>query len=676
MDPPRTIVDDLFWLRDDTRSSEEVLELLKAENEYTNHCTKHLEGLREKLYEEMLSRIMEDDETVPYEMGDFEYFSRTIKGEPFRQFVRRRPGGEEEVYLDVNVVSKTLEKPAMCDVGEVEVSKSGALVAFTLDQSGYETYDIIVRNIESGEDVDVLKDTAGSVCWSNDEKTLFYVSFDSAHRPYKCWRHTIGTSQSEDVLLYEEPDQRFNVACWKELDGSMIVIESESKETTELRLYELGGEKETRLVRPREDGVRYSIASHAPSRSLYLLSNAFDCHNKAVFKADLDQPAKWETIVPHSERSLEGSITAFADKLVVTGRENGFTQVWTISLDEAGAEGPLKPVFDDNSASTVRLGANRVFDRTKLRVIQTSLTAPLTTLDYDPSTSSFETLKVAPSPNYDSSLYKTSRVECLSRDGETKVPMTLLWRPDRCSSTPPVHLYGYGSYGISMDPSFSPFKLSLCDRGVVFAIAHVRGGGEMGDYDWYRRQGKYLTKMNTFNDFVDCAHRLKEIYPDSDVSIEGRSAGGLLVGNAINMEPTLFKACLAGVPFVDLMVTMCDSSIPLTTEEWEEWGCPNQEKYFEYMLGYSPINQVVENAEYPNVFITSGLNDPRVAYWEPTKWAQVLRAKIQNGDDVLLKMDLDAGHFSASDRYRYIRELAFDYAWLLDQLNAANENGE
>jgi len=326
------------------------------------------------------------------------------------------------------------------------------------------------------------------------------------------------------------------------------------------------------------------------------------------------------------------------------------------------------------------MSTNDLFDpKGKLRVEYSSMTSPRAVLEYDLVDSSFTSLKVQPVPNYDPTLYGTSRIDVTASDG-TPIPVTLLWRKDVASvvgdAPSPLHLYGYGSYGICIDPSFSSSRLALVDRGVVFAIAHVRGGGEMGHHAWYESSGKYLAKRNTFTDFVDCAAALVErgIAQPGALTCEGRSAGGLLVGNVINMAPTLFRAVVAGVPFVDLMVTMCDPSIPLTTEEWEEWGNPNEDTYHDYMMSYSPINTVVEGAEYPATLIVSGLNDPRVAFWEPTKWAQVLRAKVANGDDVLLKMDLAAGHFSASDRYRYLRELAFDYAWLLDQVGKAKSS--
>lgn len=707
MDPPKTLVDDLFWLRDDKRESPEVLDLLRAENAYTEAKSRHLASAREALYAELLSHVKEDDEGVPCSAGDgYEYSWRTLEGKPFRQYVRRRVGStESHVYLDVNVVASELcAKPSMCVVSEVEVSPSGAKVAFTLDESGYETYDIRLRDLDGKgpKDDEVLKNTAGSVCWG-DESTVYYVEHDAAHRPYRCLRHVLGRPQAEDEVLFEEPDERFNVACWRELDGSLVAIESESKETTEVRIVATKGKAAPKVVRPREEGVQYSIASHAPSGQIFVASNARGNVNRALYAASVANPDRWRQVVSHSTtRSLTGGIVAFRDFVAIAGREHGFSQVWTLDLTRN--DETLDPVFDDDAAAAVGIGANRDFQSSKLRVTYSSMTKPQEVLDCVVRDRTFQTLKIQPVPNYDPELYSTKRVECVAKDG-TAIPITLLWRPDKVDGTK-VHLYGYGSYGISIDPSFAASRLPLVDRGVVYALAHVRGGGEGGKWAWYESAGKYLTKRNTFDDFVACANKIKtDLYPGCQVSIEGRSAGGLLVGNACNMAPDLFNACVAGVPFVDLMTTMCDPSIPLTTgarilrivgsffglepplaaEEWCEWGNPNEAEYFDYMLSYSPINQVRKGATYPSMLIVSGLNDPRVAYWvrripprndaaltppprqEPTKWAQVLRANIKNGDDVLLKMDLDAGHFSASDRYRYLRELAFDYAWLLDQ---------
>ncbi|KAH8072562.1 serine-type exopeptidase [Aureococcus anophagefferens] len=618
MDPPATLVDNYFWLRDDSRTDETILAHLRAENAFTEAATGHLAAFRAKLYDELLSRVQEDDDTPPYKLGDWLYFSRTVGG------------GPDELYLDVNEVAKTLPNPKQCDVHEVEVSPDGSQVAFAVDGTGYETYDV-----------------------------------------------------ADDALVFEEPDEMFNVGCWRDADGSTIFIESESKETTELRFISLedGGGAPT-VVRPREFGVRYDAASHAPSNSLILTSNVDGFRNRALFKASKDAPGTWAllsdgagaAVLPHDESRSLGAPRAFKDFVAVRGREDGFTQIWTVPLDGAVAAAPATRVKFDADAFTASLGANAEFDNGGvLRVRYGSVTTPSSTLDYDVASTAFTTVKVQPVPNYDEALYATERVEVPSRDGTTKIPVTLLWRKDkRVAGEPmPTHLYGYGSYGICMDPSFSSSRFALVDRGICYAIAHVRGGGEMGHNLWYEQQGKYLAKKNTFFDFVDVAAHLKATGVASEMSCEGRSAGGLLVGNAVNLAPDAFCACVAGVPFVDLMVTMCDPSIPLTTEEWEEWGNPNNAKYFQYMLEYSPIDNVAPGVTYPKMLLVSGLNDPRVAYWEPAKWAQVLRHDVANPDDVLLKMDMAAGHFSAADRYRYLRELAFDYAWLLDVFGKA-----
>ncbi|KAJ8609695.1 hypothetical protein CTAYLR_009386 [Chrysophaeum taylorii] len=629
MTPPRRLVDEYYWMRDDKRESPEVLEHLRLENAHTDAKTQHLGALRELLYAEMLSHLREDDESVPCSSEDgFEYSWRTVKGEPFRQFARRRRGETSAtVFLDVNAVSRTLcSKPAMCDVSEVVPSPDGDLFAFTLDESGYETYDVRIRAMDGVGEDEVLRDTAGSICWG-DSATLYYVKHDDAHRPFEVWRHALGRPQAEDELLFSEPDERYNVRCWRELDGSMVVVESESKETSELRFVRTTGGTPT-LVRARREGVAYTIASHAPSRRIFVTSNEDGKVNRAVYVASMDAPSEWHEVVAHSEnRSLTGALVAFRDFVVVAGREHGFAQVWTLDpTNNNDNDNKLVPILEDNAAKTVRVDENRAFAASKLRLGLSSMTRPRAIVDFDVEARTFETLKVTPVPNYDESLYATRRVECVARDG-VKIPMTLLWRPDRLSSKPAVHLYGYGSYGVSMDPEFAASRLPLVDRGVVYAIAHVRGGGEMGKWAWYESSGKYLNKKNTFYDFVDCARNLDDLYPGSQISIEGRSAGGLLVGNACNLAPELFTACIAGVPFVDLAVTMCDPSIPLTTEEWCEWGNPNELEYFEYMLSYSPINQVRAGAEYPAMLLVAGLNDPRVAYWEPAKFALVLRDK-------------------------------------------------
>ena len=686
MDPPKIRQDPYFWLRDDTRKDKEILAHLDAENAYSQAQTAHLAPFREALYEEMLSHVKEDDDTVPYKDGAFVYWSRTVKGLSYRQYLRKKVGSEEEtIYLDVNEVSKSLPNPKQCVVNGVEVSPEGSKIAYAVDGTGYETYDIVVKHLDSSSPNETITKTMGGVAWQ-DETTFYYVVEDKSHRPYQVWRHVLGEAQEKDVLVYEELDDLFNVGCWRSLDGSLIFIEAESKETTELRFVPVEDTTPV-LVRKREAGVRYDVASHAPSSSLIITSNVGGLRNRALFTAPTAAPADWTplmdgegaAVLPHDEgRSLDNP-RAFKDYVVVTGREDGFTQIWVAPL-KAAPEACAAPVAAqaerlkfEADAFTARLGANAEFDLGgQLRVTYSSTVAPGSTMNYDLAQKTYETLKVTPVPNYVATLYDTERIEVPARDG-VKIPVTLFWKKDqRTPGTPmPTHLYGYGSYGMSMDPSFSASRLALVDRGICYAIAHVRGGGEMGHHEWYEKQGKYLAKKNTFHDFVDCAQYLKDQGISSAMSCEGRSAGGLLVGNAVNLAPEAFNACIAGVPFVDLMTTMCDPSIPLTTEEWEEWGNPNEEKYHEYMLSYSPIDNVISGQKYPQMLLVSGLNDPRVAYWEPAKWAQVLRHEAANGDETLVKMDMTAGHFSAADRYRYFRELAFDYAWLLDVFGKA-----
>ena len=680
MDPPIEADDSLFWLRDDTRKDEEILGLLKEENAYTESRTAHLSTFRQSLYDEMLSHVQEDDDTHPSPAADgFEYWSRTIKGKSFRQYLRRAQAGvdaEEMTILDVNAVpsmpffaENDKWDAAQCDVYAVEVSPAGKTLAYSVDGSGYETYVIRLKSLDTGVERDEqIEGTAGQVAWLS-ESVLAYVRLDAQHRPFQVWTHTVGTAQAEDVMIYEDLDNMFNVDCWTTRDGSLLMLESESKETTELHFVRTGspGDRPT-TVRARQPGVRYSADSHAPSGSLIITSNADGKVNRELLVASLDDPGDWRPlsvgggdgavqVLPHSaSRSLD-SVDVFKGFAAVSGREDGFTQVWIVPLADGTAScvaaGEAHRMAFEAESFTASLSGNRLFDPAggALRVEYSSMTAPRSLLEYDTAAQTYQTLKVTPVPGYDASQYQTRRVEVTARDGVT-VPMTLLWRRDKAcpfgaeAAPSPCHLYGYGSYGICMDPSFSANRLALVDRGVVYAIAHIRGGGEMGFHSWYESSGKYLQKRNTFTDFVDCGSALVDmgVALEGRLSCEGRSAGGLLVGNVINMTPDLWCAAIAGVPFVDLMTTMCDPSIPLTTEEWEEWGNPNEERYYEYMRSYSPIDNVQEGVAYPSTLIVSGLNDPRVAYWEPAKWAQVLRSKVSNGDEMLLKVRAHGPH--------------------------------
>lgn len=699
MNPPVTMTDELYWIRDNERKNPEVLSLLNAENAYTDSKTMHLEASREALYSESLSHIQEDDDEHPIPADDgYEYWSRTIAGKSFKQYLRQKIGtsNAEQVYLDVNVVpslpffsSNPKWDAQQCDVRSIKPSFSGTTLAYCVDGSGYETYDVRLKDLASGAELDeTISDMAGSVSWAGDQ-ALFYTRHDKAHRPYQVWRHTIGTQQKDDVMVFEDLDELYVVSTSASRDGLLIFITSESTETTEVHFVRTQTpQKEPTIILPRSPGVKYDVESHAPSNALFFTSNVDNKRNRELYRASLDEPSKWlpvmsngKQVLPHSmDRSLD-YVYAFKDFLACSGRSGGFTKIWITPLGPDGSvPADAHTIAFEDEACESKIATHKRFDTLgKLRVEYTSMLIPNSLLEYDTSSKEFELLKQQPVPNYDASKYVTKQFAATVRDG-TIVPVTLLWRSDALdanatSGAPnlaPVHLYGYGSYGVCMDPGFKygtlPY-LPLVDRGIVVATAHVRGGGEMGHHAWYEVAGKYLQKRNTFFDFADCAKSLiaAGIARPGAVTCEGSSAGGLLVGNVVNDEPSLFKAAIAGVPFVDLMVTMCDPSIPLTCEEWEEWGNPNEEKFHSYMMSYSPIQQVRTGVKYPALLLTSGLNDPRVPYWEPTKWAQVLRERVTNGDDILLKMDMAAGHFSASDRYKKLRQQAFEYAWLLDQ---------
>jgi len=697
------IVDPYYWLRDDERKNEEVLAHLHKENDFAVAKTKHLEELRKTLYEEMRSHIKETDASAGYDSGPFTYYTRTVEGLGYAIHCRRPRGAaletSEEVILDENEVSKQNTKSSQTNVGDVEESPNHTMLAYTVDESGYETYDLKFKTLgpDAKEIDEVVPEVDSGVEWGKDESTIFYTKMDDQHRPYQLWRHTMGTPASEDELLYTEEDDLFWMGIGKTLDNNFLVLETASKETAEVHVLNLNEKKgKLSVVAPRRFGVLYDV-DHRDG-NFYIVTN--DENNKnfklSVAPATAPGPENWKPLldakgdtvfgngadVSPGARML-GSLTCFKDFIAVSGRYDGYRRVWVIEMED-GAKGDgsggarlareCHEVQFADTAATPYIGSNAEFDTDKIRVGYTSMVAPSSTFDYTPKTRKLELVKEKEVPNYDPSLYATEVLQATAHDGQ-KIPVTIMYRKDKYEEGKPMplHLYGYGSYGASMDPSFSATRLSLLDRGVAYAIAHIRGGSEMGRA-WYESMGKYLTKMNTFFDFISAAEHLVDLkLTTSDMmSMEGRSAGGLLMGAVLNMRPDLFKAAIAGVPFVDLMVTMCDASIPLTVGEWEEWGNPNDAKYYYYMRMYSPMDNVVPQ-HYPNVLATAGLHDPRVAYWEPAKWVQHLRDNNLGDSEILLKMDLEAGHFSASDRYKYLRELAFDHAFVLDKLGLAEK---
>jgi len=713
VDPPAPIPNPYGWMRDESRTNTDVLNHLKLENEYTSALTQHLQPLRTKLYEEMKGMIQETDYTVPVLRGEhYLYYSRTFEGKSYNVHCRAPkqdisqiqwdgsaeepilPG--EEVYLDTN---KIAEGHGYCSTGNVKMSPSHTKVAYTLDVVGGETYKLLIKDVTSGEISykNNDEDMDSRVVWGIDDSTIFYSKMDEAHRPFQVYRKSLVNSEP-DVLLFEELDELYWVGISKSQDDQYIFISSESKETSEVHYISLSSESaEMHVVAPRQFKVKYDVEHHC--NQFYIMSNIGGTPNMRLLASPVQPNSQelWEDVVFKSsseepvtlfdggyERSLD-SLTPFNNHLVVQGREMGLPRIWILSLrDHIVTSFDLLEFMEE--AHDVGLGANYIYDTDKVLVSYNSLVTPLQTIQIpldDPNNAKNRAiLKRKNVPGYNPNLYACERTTVLSRDGQTSIPVSIVYRKDALSSDGPVptHLYGYGSYGHSVESDFSIRRLPLLDRGMVYVIAHVRGGGEMGR-QWYEEPngGKYLCKMNTFQDFVDVAEWLvsnsgKGITKPEMLSCEGRSAGGLLIGASINLAPELFRAAILGVPFVDVACTMIDSTIPLTVVEWEEWGNPNEEKFKEYILGYSPMENVKEGAVYPACLLTGGLHDPRVQYWEPSKFAATLRHfQSQESGPVCVKIDMTAGHFSASDRYKYLKELSFDYAFLLDQLGLADE---
>ncbi|CAL6423731.1 unnamed protein product [Bathycoccus prasinos] len=632
-------------------------------------------AVKTDLYNEIVKAIEETDVDVKFQWGDsFEYYVRTVKGKSYPIVCRQErtnttKGGGETIVLDVNELAKQM---SYCSIGGFNMSASHNLLAYGVDETGYETYRIKVRNVKTGEElpIDVLEGTTGSVSWNGDSQ-LFYTTMDDAHRPNKVWRHNIGTPQSEDECLLAEDDELYNIGFGKSDNGNFLILESESTETNEIWLLDLKKSQSEipRLVEKRRDNHRYYVEPSRNNKQLYVLTNQLGKKINFDLKVtSLETPGmeNWTDLkgrgFPWSEKRTLESIMTFKNHIVIDGREDGFTQVWVLRLEDSNSdddssisdwyrsEWPAASVVYPSraSASLSCVGANKIYDTNMLLLTHSSLVNPRTVYEFDMDSQTKVMKKITAVKGFVEKNYETMQIQVTSRDGQTKIP-------------------GYGSYGISNDPAFDRSVVPLLDRGVTIAVAHIRGGGELGRY-WYEEQGKYLNKVNTFNDFIDCGEYLCAsgwTSPET-LAISGRSAGGLLVGAVTNMAPDLFKCVVAGVPFVDVMVSMCDPSIPLTTGEWLEWGNPNCSKYYEYMKSYSPMENIRKSRK-PDVLITAGLHDPRVAYWESAKYAVRMRESCENEEArILLKTDLSAGHFSATDRYRKFKEVAFEYAFVLD----------
>jgi oligopeptidase B len=655
-------VDNYYWLRE--RDNPEVIEYLKAENAYTEVVMKHTEPFQKKLYEEMVGRIKETDLSVPAREGDYYYYYRTERGKQYRIYCRKKGSldAPEEVILDVNELAAGHD---YCDIGALQVSPNQQLAAYTVDTTGGEVYTLYVKDLKTGELLpDVVPEMSGALVWANDNRTIFYSTLDDTKRPFRLYRHVLGSNPKDDPLIYEESDQAFYLSIDKTRSKKYLLMTLESITTTEVHFLDaddpLG---KFRVIHPRQQEMEYYVGHHG---DMFYIRTNDAAKNFKVMVAPVSDPSKanWRDVLPHRDTVMVDGIDLFENHLVVYEREKGLKRIRVRNFktnEDYYVEFP-EPVY------TFRPTGNREYHTNILRFMYMSLVTPRSIFDYNMDDKTRELKKQDEVlGGYDPGQYRSERIFATAPDG-TKIPISMVYRKGMVrNGDNPLLLYGYGAYGLSMEPYFSSQRLSLLDRGFIYAIAHIRGGEEMGR-SWYE-QGKLLHKKNTFTDFIACAeHLIAEKYTSPDkLVIWGGSAGGLLIGAVLNMRPDLFKAAIADVPFVDVVNTMLDPSLPLTVTEYEEWGNPHDKQYYEYIRSYSPYDNV-QAQDYPNILITAGLHDARVQYWEPAKWTAKLRAMKTDNNLLLLKTKMGAGHRGASGRYDYLKDIAFKYAFILDLL--------
>ena len=648
-------------MREPTVLDAEIRAHLEAENAYTEAVLKPTEGLRQRLFGEMKGRIKEDDSTAPSPDGPWAYYISYVTGGQHPRYCRKARSleGPETILIDGN---REAEGHAFFHLSGLSHSPDHRYVAWGADDRGSELHRIRIRDTETGGDLDdVLSDTTGHAVWAADGRTLFYGKLDDNHRPAEIHRHVLGTPQSDDVLVYREPDPGFFAGVGRTLSGRYIVINSHDHETSELHLIDAHDPSAPmRTIWPRRKGVEISL-DHQGDRFLFLTNEGgAEDFRIAWSPVEAPEPENWSELVPHVPGRLILGMEAFRDFLVRLERENGLPRI-VVRERESGAEHAI--AFDEEAYS-LGLGEAHEYDTTTLRFTYSSMTTPGEVFDYDMATRARTLVKVQEVPSgHDPANYVTRRILALAADGET-VPVSLLYRRDTAlDGSAPLWLYGYGAYGIAIPAAFNTNILSLVDRGLVYAIAHVRGGKEKG-YRWYR-EGKREKKTNTFTDFIAAArHLIAERYTSQgSIVAQGGSAGGMLMGAVANLAPELFRAIVAEVPFVDVLATMLDDTLPLTPPEWPEWGNPiTSPEDFKAIAAYSPYDNVRTQA-YPNILAVAGLTDPRVTYWEPAKWVARLRDHNTADTLVLLKTQMGAGHAGAPGRFDRLKEVAFVYAF-------------
>src|SRR6202045_1265725 len=658
----RTMVDNYFWLRD--KKNPEVKAYLEAENAYTDAVMKPTEGLQKKLYDEMLSRIKETDIEVPYKEGDYFYYSRTEAGKQYQIHCRKKGSMDapEEVVLDVNEMAKGQK---FMSLGAYNVSDDGNLLAYTTDNTGFRQYTLAVKDLRTGKMLPDHAERVGSVVWANDNKTIFYsIEDDTTKRQYQVYRHTAGTSGS-DKLAYEEKDEKFDVYAGKTRSKAYILLFSASHTTSEVRYIPAGEpEAEWKVMQPRKQDVEYYPDHNG--NFFYIRVNDTG-RNFRLVKAPVTDPRSqnWQDVVPHRANVMLDDTDFFKNYYVLSERENGLPQIRVTDL----RSGESRRIEFPEPAYASYGYTNREYDTSKFRYAYQSFITPRSVFEYDMASGKSTLLKQKEVPGgYDRARYQVEQIYAPASDG-VKVPISVVHlKGAKMDGTGPLYLAGYGSYGYPFDITFNSDRFSLIDRGVVVAVAPIRGGGEMGKA-WHD-DGRMVHKKNTFTDFVASAEYLvKQGCGSKDrLVIEGGSAGGLLMGAVLNMRPDLFHAVHAAVPFVDVMNTMMDASLPLTVGEYLEWGNPNGQAAFDYMRSYSPYDNLRRQA-YPAVLVTTSLNDSQVMYWEPAKYVAALRTLKSDSHPLLLKTRMEpAGHGGASGRYDRLKDQAFEYAWMLNQV--------
>ncbi|CAM8932749.1 unnamed protein product [Rhodiola kirilowii] len=681
-------VDNYYWLRDDSRSDPEILAYLSAENDYADRVMAGTKKFEEKIYDEMRGRIKESDITAPKRKGGYYYYKRTLEGKEYSQHCRcpvvnvneppsvhdTFPFGDdavpdEHVILDENVKA---QEHSFYSIGNFKVSPNNKLVVYTEDVTGNEIYTAHVINAETREPIGKpLVNVTSYVEWAGDD-ALLYMTLDETLRPYKVWLHKLGSDQSEDICLYEEKDDMFSLDITASESKKFLFVGSESKCTRFTMYFDVSRPGDgLKILTPRIYGIDTSV-SHRGNH-FFIIRRSSECWNSEILACPVDDISATTVLIPHKESVKIQEIQLFSDNLVVLERENGLQKIVSYRLPEVdepliNLPGGQAVDFVDPSYSIELMESQ--FNSSILRYFYSSLKTPFSVYDYDMNTGVSVLKKIETVlGGFDASKYVTERKWAVASDG-TQIPMSIVYNKDlvKLDGSDPLLLYGYGSYEVCIDPCFRATRLSLLERGMIYVIAHIRGGGEMGR-EWYEK-GKFLMKKNTFTDFISCAEYLiKERYCSKDkLCVNGRSAGGLLIGAVLNMRPDLFKTAVLGVPFVDVVTTMLDPTIPLTTSEWEEWGDPRKEEFYKYMKSYSPVDNIGAQ-NYPHILVTAGLNDTRVLYSEPAKYVAKLRATKTVDNLLLFKCELTAGHSSKSGRFEKLQEDALIYTFILKTLN-------